>query len=332
MKVYIFTEGSSKIGYGHIVRCSALYQELEKRNIDVEFVINGGKEIAEVEVLEGKKKLIKNWLSKDFLINLLKEDSYSIVDSYLAEQYIYEIISSNSTKALFIDDNARINYPDGIVVNPSIYTDELDYSNSGNIDYLLGSKYVILRDSFKSGRRKCIKKDIEEILIVLGGSDIRNLTPKILSSLKVEYPNITKNVIIGKGFCNIEQIKSVKDKNINYYYNIDGNQMKELMLKSDLAISAAGQTIYELIKTETPFIPIQVIENQNNNIKGLLKYNIAHKVLKSQSDNIIDELLKEVKYLINYQTRLTLNIKLTGFIDGLGSARIINKLLGIDEL
>lgn len=330
MKVYIFTEGGKQNGYGHIVRCSSLYQELEKKGIDVKFIINGDKDI--VEVLGNKKHSIKNWSSENFLTELLKGDAYSIVDSYLAEQHIYETISNNSIKSLFIDDNARFNYPDGIVVNPSIYTEELEYPNNLNVEYLLGNEYVILRDSFFNSSRKNIKKHVEEILLILGGSDIRNLTPKILTSLKTEYPDIIKNVIIGKGFQNTEEIENIKDKNINYYYNINGNEMKEIMLKSDLAISAAGQTIYELIKTETPFIPIQVIDNQNNNIKGLLKYNIVHKVLHSENNNIINEILEEVKYLINYENRLLLNTKFRGFIDGLGSERIVNKLLGTDKL
>jgi spore coat polysaccharide biosynthesis predicted glycosyltransferase SpsG len=44
----------------------------------------------------------------------------------------------------------------------------------------------------------------------------------------------------------------------------------ELMVKSDLAITAAGQTIYELLATQTPFIPIKVIENQENNVNGFI--------------------------------------------------------------
>lgn len=47
-RVIIFTEGGDNIGFGHITRCSALYEEIESRNIEVLFVIFG-KNIDEVD-------------------------------------------------------------------------------------------------------------------------------------------------------------------------------------------------------------------------------------------------------------------------------------------
>jgi len=40
MKVFIITEGSKNIGFGHITRCISLYQVFEERGILPEFIIN----------------------------------------------------------------------------------------------------------------------------------------------------------------------------------------------------------------------------------------------------------------------------------------------------
>ena len=40
MKVFIITEGSKNIGFGHITRCISLYQAFEERGIIPEFIIN----------------------------------------------------------------------------------------------------------------------------------------------------------------------------------------------------------------------------------------------------------------------------------------------------
>jgi len=326
MKVYILTEGGSKFGYGHVVRCSSLYEELFRRGFNVEFIING--DIAVKEALRDKKYSIRDWLSINFLSSLLTENDYVIVDSYLAGEDINAFISKHTKKSVFIDDNVRLNYPNGVVVNPSIYASELKYPKNAGIRYLLGKDYVLLRDTFLESERESTRPEVKEFLVTLGGADIRNLTPKILTILKNEYPNVIKNVIIGKGFRNIEKIKEINDLNINYFYNVNAIEMKELMIKSDIAITAAGQTIYELIKTGTPFIPIQIIENQENNVKGLLEYNLVNEILYSETTLEIDiNLINEMKYMMVDENRVKITKKMQGIVDGKGSIRIIDELL-----
>lgn len=316
-KVYILTEGGHKVGYGHITRCSALYEELEKREYDVTFVINGDEEVS--SVLDSKKFVLKDWRDKDYLSNLLYEKDCAIIDSYLANKDIYEYIAYRVKKALYIDDNMRINYPKGIVCNPSIYGKELKYPFKEDMKYLLGIDYVILRKEFINIPEKKFKDKIEDILITFGGSDITNMTPKILKELRKNYSQVNKHVIIGKGFNNLEEIKNISDEKTFFYYSLDAEEMKNLMLKCDFAISAAGQTIYELLRVGILFIPIQVADNQENNIRGLEKIGI-----KALDENRITELqyffdkaLKEKEYKVT--------------IDGQGSLKIINSLLGIER-
>lgn len=286
-KMYILTEGGHKVGYGHITRCSALYEELEKREYDVTFVINGDDEVS--SVLGDKKFILKDWRDKNYLSNLLYEKDCVIIDSYLANEDIYEYIAYRVKKALYIDDNMRINYPKGIVCNPSIYGKELKYPFKEDMKYLLGIDYVILRKEFINIPEKKFKDKIEDILITFGGSDITNITPKILKELRKNYSQVNKHVIIGKGFINLEEIKNISDEKTFFYYNLDAEEMKNLMLKCDFAISAAGQTIYELLRVGIPFIPIQVADNQENNIKGLEKIGIINQDIDEISKLLVPQ-------------------------------------------
>lgn len=47
--------------------------------------------------------------------------------------------------------------------------------------------------------------------------------------------------------------------------------MLSLMLKCDIAVTAAGQTTYELARIGLPTIAIGVVENQKFNIDGWLE-------------------------------------------------------------
>ncbi|KKK38903.1 hypothetical protein WQ57_06015 [Mesobacillus campisalis] len=324
MRVLIFTEGGSQIGLGHISRCSSLYDELENRGIEVEFIINS--DIEQFEIIKDKQYKVVNWLTKNFLTNYINRDDYCIVDSYLAGEELYKIISDQAKKVLFIDDNARINFPEGIVVNPCLSTEAVRYPKNDTNCYLIGPKYIILRSPFVQVKREHINSQIKEVLITLGGSDIYNLTPSILTQLSSK-PDITFNVVIGNAFENIKEIKSFGSKNVNFYENASAEEMKSIMLRSDFAITAAGQTIYELISTQTPFIPIKVIENQQNNILALKELDLVEETLEYNTPFFNEKLICEVEKIMVLKNRINLTKKYEKVIDGLGNKRIINALV-----
>lgn len=325
MKVKIFTEGGSGIGLGHVSRCSSLYDEVASRGLEVEFIIYG--DIEKIDLLKGR--IVKNiyWLSEDYLNNSIQNTDYCIVDSYLASRELYQIIAEKSKKTLYIDDNARIEYPKGIIVNPSLSVDGLNYSKNNQNTYLLGAKHIILRSPFLNVERNTINQDVKEVLITMGGSDIRDLTPRILSSICTKYPDIKFNVVIGNAFHNVKVIESIELKNVELHYNIDAELMKKLMLKSDFAITAAGQTIHELLATQTPFIPIQVIDNQSNNIKGLKKINPDQVVIEYDDELFIRKLEIEFSAFLDYDQREEHFNLCNKKVDGIGRKRIIDNLL-----
>ena len=129
-------------------------------------------------------------------------------------------------------------------------------------------EYLPLRKEFWDVPDKEIKKEIRSILITFGGDDFRNMTPKILKFLNKEFKDIKKEVVIGKGFKNLDSIKNAMDENTNLNYYPSANEMKNLMLNCDIAISAGGQTLYELARCGTPSISIAIAENQLGNVKG----------------------------------------------------------------
>ncbi|MGL5458398.1 MAG: glycosyltransferase, partial [Cetobacterium sp.] len=140
--------------------------------------------------------------------------------------------------------------------------------------------YIILRKEFeKNEKNKKKQKKIEKILITLGGTDIRNLTPKLLKKLKNIDGNFKIKVVIGNNYSNVEEILGEKTSNVKLLYNLEALQMKEEMEASDLVISACGQTIYELLVVGVSFIPIVIIENQLNNAKSLKNLKIFDKIL-----------------------------------------------------
>lgn len=330
MNAYIFTEGGLSSGLGHITRCCSLYDELNSRGINTILVVRGT--LNHLNALENRNCIYFDWTIQKLLECLCFEQIVSIVDSYNSPRHIYEYISKNSKKALFIDDVNRLEYPKGIVLNPSLYTASHHYVEKSDVKYLLGKDYLILRSPFRNKlNNKMIEKDVSKLLITLGGTDIRNLLPIILKVLQL-YPKIVIQVVIGLLDQNKNELKEILELNPNVRLNIDINEfeMKSLMLECDLAISATGQTIYELLSVGTPFIPIKVIDNQAHTVKGLQEYGLANKILNWNDIDLFNDLKNEIDYFYNYENRKKMNEKYSEvFLDFNGVSRIISELLSL---
>ena len=313
-KVYIFTEGGKNIGFGHIIRCSELYNILEKNSYNPIFIING---LGIKDILKNKNYINIDWLNfcelKKF--NITKNDII-IIDSYLASYKIYEYLAKISKKVLIIDDNNRINYPDlknTYITNPSLMGNEIKYPNAKNIKYLLGAKYIILRKEFlNTNNKQQEKKDFKSITITMGGTDLNNYTPKILKKIAAYYPKNTNiYVIFSQNFTNLKEIKKYTTNKTYFLSNLSAIEIKKLFLNSDLVISACGQTIHELLFLQIPFIPIITANNQIKNKESLTKLGIE--VYKKPED-------------IKFSNTVYKHFKIKHLIDGLGAKRIINHL------
>jgi len=326
MKVFIFTEGGENIGFGHITRCLALAEAFEEKGVIPEFFVHGDKS-AEF-LLKGKKYRIIDWIKRQqYVLNLINSQDLTIVDSYISDSSFYENLSRKRSGSLYIDDNARIPYPCGYVVNGNIYGEKLKYKRKQNSRYLLGPRYAILRKSFWGAMKYRIRKKINNILITFGGADPKNLTPKVLESIIDNYPDIHKRILIGPGFKNIKQIQRVADKKTHCIYNPDVKKIKKIMMLSDICISAGGQTLYELARIGIPTIAVAVGENQFNNVKEWERTGIIKYAGKWKDKSIVSKILQGFESYIPYEKRVVCQDKGAGVIDGKGAKRICKFIL-----
>ncbi len=326
MKVSIVTEGLYNTGYGHITRCLSIYQAFEERNIFPTLFINGDEGCK--SFLPGIKYEIFDWLNnQDELIAKLKGSELVFVDSYLAPLDLYKRISALSTFPVYIDDNMRLDYPEGGILNGSINAEQMGYPNKAGTTYFLGPKYIPLRKEFWTGKEKQIKSEIQSVLLTFGGQDVENLTPRMLRLLVRNQPDLKKKVVIGGAFKNIDLIVEAKDDLTEIYHSPSGSEMLKIMYHSDIAISAAGQTIYELARVGVPTIAIAVAENQINNLNGWIKEEFLTAGFSGETVNLENRLLVVFNNYNKREVRLKLSAIGRKKVDGLGARRIVQSVL-----
>jgi UDP-2,4-diacetamido-2,4,6-trideoxy-beta-L-altropyranose hydrolase len=311
------------MGFGHITRCISLYQAFQKIYILPFFIINGDKTVK--DLLVNKKHKIFNWLTEvEKVLKYIESAEIIIIDSYLAGYEIYEKISRLVKVPVYIDDNKRIDYPKGIVVNGTVYADELNYPARKEVNYLLGTQFIPVRKAFWDVPDKEIKENIATIMVTFGGDDSRNMTPPILKLLNENFPKLTKKVILGRGFRNTEQIESFKDEKTELIYFPYAEGMKKTMLESDVAISASGQTLYELARVGVPTIAISVADNQLNNIKGCQKAGFIEYAGAWDNKDILNLLMQKFELLRNADVRNKMARAGRSWVDGFGAKRTVN--------
>lgn len=326
MRVLIITEGSISVGFGHITRCTSLYQAFEEMGITPEFIVNGDETVE--ALLAGKKHRVFNWIKEEErLINLLEGANMVIIDSYLAGLGLYGKISEIAKTAIYIDDNKRVDYPKGIVLNGTIYAEEIGYPEKVETTYLLGVKYIPLRKEFWDAPERKINEVISSVMVTFGGDDYVDMTPRILKLLNSNYPGLIKKVIIGKAFTNAEDIRKLADDQTELIYYPDAAGMKKVMLESDVAISAGGQTLYELARTGTPTVAVAVDDNQLSNLKGWQRAGFVEFAGLWEDDGLGDSILGGLKSLEGIKTRTERSRVGQHFVDGRGSRRIVDLLL-----
>ena len=165
-------------------------------------------------------------------------------------------------------------------------------------------------------------------MITFGGSDVRNLTPKILEILNINFPNIKKDVIIGPGFNNLEEIKKHSNNaNINLITNASTEQMIESMRTSEIAIAAGGQTLYELAHIGTPAIGILLVENAKADTMGWSKVGFLNYIGTYCDLHLEEKLITAIKSLLTQENRLKAQENAHKYISKNGGQMLVKEIL-----
>ncbi len=329
-KVLFLTEGSKEIGFGHITRCLSLAQAFkEKADIESYFVIDGDEVAFNFFSSSGFGFQIADW--KPRVETFLKNFPIVVVDSYKAPLSVYEKISQHAKVKLFIDDYHRLDYPDGLILNFTVRAKEFfpslaeKYPNS-----LLGEKYHLLRKPFWEVEEKIINPNVETVLITFGGDDFRNMTPKVLKLVLNFLPEVKKiKTVIGGGFKNRDQIEEIASKNpkVELIFQANAQEMKQLMVEADLAISACGQTLYELARVGTPTVGIAVAQNQKFNVLGFTKAGFLKFAGWYNENDLEEKIKKALREIQNREIRQELSELGRKLIDGKGPQRIVKAVI-----
>lgn len=318
------TDGGGNAGFGHLTRCLSLAHAFENHGFPVTFVINGDESVS--TVLGHRSYRLLEWQRESqypVLRAILKQAEIAVIDTYLANYPVYQSISDAVSLPLYLDDNAQMTYPPGIVLNWSIYAPELPYPEIEGVRYLLGPAYLSLREPFWNVSVRPVSPEVHTVMITFGGDDSKNMTPGVLKFLAQSYPGLSKKVVVTPAFRNRKQIQQVTDTNTQLIEAPGAAGMKDVMEQSDIAVSSGGQTLYELARMGVPAVVAAVADNQRRNVMGWSKTGFIKNAGFYTQKDIIDSIAFQFKALLPIEQRQAAVIAGRSIVPENGSERII---------
>jgi spore coat polysaccharide biosynthesis predicted glycosyltransferase SpsG len=309
------TEGGENIGYGHISRCSAIHKCLLDRGLNAELLVDwhGG-------VSNLTDWATSSWVATPQLI-LDQKEKYSsvLVDSYKAPPGIYQQIKNEFAKLIVIDDYKRIdNFRADLIINPNVYGDSIDYQATA----VGGNNYVILREAFRVCKEKhSVRDNVKRIMVTLGGRDVKSLLPVLGEMLaKVLYKVVF--VCGNNGSVGSMKEQFAANNNFEFYGFVETQQMLELMMSADIAISACGQTLHELAYLGVPTIGICVGDDQLMNMEAYFRLGLISKQINWDSPELKSMVMSSLEELTSVKSRSEKGEIGPAMIDGEGVNRI----------
>lgn len=364
-RVTFRVDGSEKIGLGHLVRCLALADAVERQGGRASFV---GRAFAPREgdlkprrpLAEVAQELLKR--PAPFRFDELPDgidetedarrtlaaageqgSDLVLVDHYRLGAVWWRAVRGELPLAA-IDDVGRSDLGKNVdlVINPNAGAREDGYEPAPRI--LCGPRFVMLREEFfrhrdqreerwEEGTAACKARTDRDrrIVVSMGGSDPDGVTARVLRALRGVSGQFVVDVMPGACLARDASARRQAALDARIRLHTEPSCMPEVMARGHLAIVGGGSTTYECAFLGLPPLMIQLADNQAGVCRALSQANVG--VFAGEWQSVVDEgLADEVRDMLADEGRIR-NMSLAGMqlVDGQGSRRVAAAMTSIRD-
>lgn len=301
----IRVDANKQIASGHLMRCLSIADALFSLGENVVFFTSD--EFAETLIVKRGYQTVRlnsDWDKKEdeleILIGELKKYSPGmlLVDSYqVTSNYLKSL--RETVKLAYLDDLNSFDYAVDLVINYSVYADEMVYPM--NKRYLLGTRYAPLRKQFDISEER-LNRSMEgrrknpTILVTMGATDPYFIAKKTVEKIMMEPELSEYRIIVIRGRFWEYSFDDNMDDRVSVMENVE--KMADVMLECSVAVSAAGSTLYELCACGVPTVTVSYADNQIGNAKGFADRDIMY--YAGDARNTVDLEKKVIESILNY--------------------------------
>ena len=345
-QLYIRADGNEEIASGHLMRCLTIaraYRALTETDrpqypLPVFLVSDPGSEAMLRARFQYEDEFPVTVLHSDYtdpeseltaLCDMLSsgENTCLLVDSYYITPAYFDRLR-RCTYLAYIDDLAAFDYPVDLLINYDPDPDTSLFESAG--DVIAGLSYAPIRADF-ANHESCppISDRIEHILVLSGGigygsSEALYALTKSLSDLT----NAKIHVVTGQNRDLIERLSA--QAACDPSFSVDMHEylpnLPAFLKTTDLVVSAAGTTLYEVCAMGIPAISFTVADNQMTAAMGFedigLIPHFGDLRVNNTTERITRSLMPLLKKLRSRSAREEMRATMRNAVDGKGADRI----------
>jgi UDP-2,4-diacetamido-2,4,6-trideoxy-beta-L-altropyranose hydrolase len=324
-------DASPAIGGGHVTRCLALSEVLQRIGWKTSFACSPEtvatiyrlrKSDNDVLVLEDSKNepaaLRRHWPDgADWLI----------VDHYGLDSRFEKACRPWAEKILAIDDLADRDHDCDLLMDQTLGVRPSSYAKRvpATCHILLGPDYALLRAEFFLSRWKSIanrRHRLKRVMISAGMTDFGNITARLLQASAASGLELVIKVVLGGTSPYIADIMAQTETITGATLSVDANDMADQLARCDLVIGAAGSSSWERCCMGAPSLMVQTADNQNSAAAALSGAGAAYLLGDSETFET-DVLVKILQELDQHPERLrNMSEAAARICDGRGALRM----------
>lgn len=335
-------DGNPTIGSGHVMRCLSIADAAKDEGIECRFVAADEHFTQTIQnrgfacdVLHTDYRCMEKEQVVLFLPLRQYHPTAIVVDSYFVTANYLAWLSQFADVA-YLDDLAAFAYPVKTLVNYNIYGPELGYEQlyqAAGVPVprlLLGPQYAPLRKQFQNLPPREPPQEVKNIFVSTGGADPEHMALRIARQLEswLPAPQYQFHFVVGAMNPDIGALRGIAANRPWLQLHENVQDIAGLMCRCDLAISAAGSTLYELCACGVPTITYAFADNQLLGMSAFERHGIMQSTgdirLQKKPEQILLNHVTELAY--NLQTRQNMVSNMRTLVDGKGVHRIAREM------
>lgn len=333
--IYIRTGGGIKTATGHLLRTLAIARACALQHASVTYLVDSQESqallrsfyqkeeefpivVLEAEHLAAEFSMMTEFL-KDYKGDLLLIDSYEVTTAYLLSMQLM-------IKTCYLDDLHSFYCPVDLLVNYDLDTcySKEDYPHT---TLLTGTEFAPLREEFSDTAYE-VRESAVHLLISTGGTDPNNLAISLSTGLHARFPDLILHVVCGKLQVHRDELLALSDNASWLILHHEVTDMASLYQSCDLAVSAAGTTLYELCAVGVPSVSYAFADNQVPGANAFERAGIIPYGGDARETDIVDAVSEHISvYYDSKDARIAASAKMRGQVDGNGAKRIAAALM-----
>lgn len=347
MRFFFRTDANADIGYGHLMRCLTLANQLQTLGAQCYFICQAFDSFPhhlflgniELCLIQASNTQEDSNLSADVLAanNFDGVLDWLIIDHYsLGDNWASSLPKFNNL--LVIDDLVRDHQMASVILDQSLGQTKQAYATkvTARCRLLVGHTFTLLRPEFLQFRARAEAKrtcfQANHLLISVGATDHLNISKKLLNSLAFlpsnYYPKVS--IVLSSKAKHISEIKDwiiqhqAKEPARAISLLTDVSNMAKLILDADLAIGASGSSAWERAALGLATLSIVTAENQDFIAQSMLQRGICKTLDIKQNGNQIAKQIIDISTPESITAMSQAGLKT---IDGKGCQRVIFEVL-----